>query len=101
MTYPLSFRKKVISFVEKGGGKREASRIFQISPDTLHRWLKSEDLTPKKHGTRKRKIDQDMLRRDVAQNPDALLRERAVAFKVHPSAISYALKRMNIVKKRA
>jgi len=101
MTYPITFRKKVISFVENGGGKREASRLFQISPDTLHRWLRSSDLKPKKHGTRKRKIDKEALRRDVEQNPDALLRERAAVFKVHPSAISYALKKMKIVKKTA
>ncbi|MCK4946260.1 MAG: helix-turn-helix domain-containing protein [Alphaproteobacteria bacterium] len=101
MTYSISLRRKVISYVEKGGGKREASRLFQISPDTLYRWLNSEDLAPKKHGSRNRKIDKEKLRREVDNNPDALLRERAVIFNVSPSAISQALKKMKIVKKRA
>ena len=101
MTYSISLRRKVISYVEKGGGKREASRIFQISPDTLYRWLNSEDLAPKKHGSRKRKIDKEELRREVDRKPDALLREHAVVFNVSTSAVFQALKKMKIVKKRA
>ena len=101
MTYSISLRRKVISYVERGGGKREASRIFQISPDTLYRWLNSEDIAPKKHGSRKGKIDKEKLRREVDNNPDALLRERAVIFNVSLSAISQSLKKMKIVKKRA
>ena len=101
MTYPISLRRRVISYVKNGGGKREASRIFQISPDTLYRWLNSKDLTPKKHSPRNNKIDKEKLRRDVDRKPDALLRERAVIFNVSPSAISQALKKMKIVKKTA
>ena len=101
MTYSLDLRERVISHIEKGGSQAEAARLFSISYRTITYWRRSANLEPKKHGVRNRKIDKEELRLDVSKNPDALLRERAVVFKVHPSAISYALKRMNIVKKRA
>lgn len=101
MTYSLDLRERVISHVENGGSQAEAARIFSINYRTISYWRKKADLKPKKHGLRNRKIDKNKLMNDVEQNPGALLRERAVSFNVHPSAISYALKKMKIVKKRA
>ncbi|MGB0720381.1 MAG: IS630 transposase-related protein [Bdellovibrionales bacterium] len=37
MTYSLSHRQAAISFIEGGGSKVEASRIFKVSRDTLYR----------------------------------------------------------------
>lgn len=101
MTYPISFRRKVVEYVEEGAGKREAARLFKISPDTLHRWLCSDDLKPKVHGPRHRKLCKDALRAHVEHYPDALLRERAAHFGVDPSAIWLALRAMNIRKKKS
>ena len=101
MTYSLDLRKKVVSFVSDGGSKSEAVRLFKISRDTLYRWLNAEDLKPKKHSLRHRKLDKKALQKHVEEHPDMFLHERAEAFGVHTSSISRALKTLGIVKKRA
>ncbi len=82
-------------------GKREAARLFRISPNTLHVWLRSPDLAPKTHGARRGKIDKAALTRHVEDHPDALLRERAAHFGVHPNAIWEMMRKLGFVKKRA
>lgn len=101
MTYPLSFRRKVIAHIEEGMGKREAARLFRISPNTLHVWLRSPELSPKKHGTRRGKIDKAALVRHVEDHPDALLKERADHFGVTTNAIWEMMRKLGFVKKRA
>jgi len=100
MTYSLDLRKKAVSFISDGGSKSEAMRIFKISRDTIYRWLNADDLCPKVHGSRNRKIDKVALRKHIEDYPDMYLRERAEVFNVSLSAIHYALKKMRIVKKR-
>ena len=46
--------------------------------------------------SRQRKLDWKELEKDVKQNPEALLAERAKKFAVNPTAIFYALKIMKI-----
>ena len=83
-------------------GKREAARLFKVSPNTIYEWLKrGDDLSPRPVKTRKRKIDRTALEAHVAKYPDLFLRERAEHFGVDPSAISYHLRLMQIVKKSA
>lgn len=49
---------------------------------------------------RKRKLDWQALEKDVKENPDARLIDRAKKFGVRPSAISYALKEMKMKEKK-
>ena len=100
MHYPVSFRRKVIAHIKEGMGKREAARLFKISPQTLYNWLKRDDLKPDLAKHRHRKIDKDKLRAHVRAHPDMLLRERARIFNVSVPGLSYALKTMKIVKKK-
>ena len=102
MSYGEDYRRRVIAFVNEGGSKREAARLFKVSRETIYEWLRrGDDLSPRFAKTRQRKLDKDALRRHVREHPDALLRERATVFKVDPTAIHYALKAMKIVKKTA
>ncbi|EDZ68029.1 Transposase subfamily [Nitrosococcus oceani AFC27] len=94
-------RNAIISFVKNGGSKTEAARLFNVSRNTLYRWLGLDDLAPKKHGPRSRKIDKGKLKEHVEDYPDMFVHERAEIFGVHASSISRALKRLRIVKKRA
>ena len=101
MTYSIDLRKRVVSYVENGGCKSKASEIFGVSLWCVHDWCKREDLSPKPSAPRrKRKMDWDALRQHVNDYPDAILRERASYFKVHIHAIEYAMKKMNITRKK-
>jgi len=101
MTYPISFRCKVVTHIEEGMGKRKAARLFKISPTTLYSWLGRSDLSPKKHDMRRGKIDKAALVAHVEDYPDALLRERADHFGVTTNAIWEMMRKLGFVKKRA
>jgi len=100
MTYSLDLREAAISYINNGGSKIKAARLYNISRNTLYRWLNADDLYPKPALERNRKIDKEALRKHVEDYPDMFLRERAEIFNVSLSAIHYALKKMRIVKKR-
>jgi excisionase family DNA binding protein len=102
MTYGIDYRRRVIAFVNEGGSKREAARLFKISRETIYKWLeRGDDLSPRPAQTRQRKLDKAALARHVKEHPDALLRERAAHFGVHTNAIWVALRNTKIVKKTA
>lgn len=100
MTYSIDLRESVISYINNGGSKVDAARIFNISRNTLYRWLSMDDLRPKAHGERRRKIDKTALKAHAEEFPDMYLRERAAIFGVHTSSMGRMLKKLNIVKKR-
>ena len=83
-----------------GEAGAKPARRFSVSRKTVYNWLSREPLAPKTHGRRKRKLDWEALRRDIASRPDALLRERAATFGVHLSSIAYACKQLKITHKK-
>lgn len=99
MTYSLDFRERAVAYVRGGGSQAACCRAFKIDRKTLYHWLHADDLCPKRHGPRRRKLDKAALARDVQAYPDAYLRERAQRFGVHASNISRALRQLNIRKK--
>lgn len=99
MTYSLDIRERAVGYVRSGGSQAEASRIFGVTTRVLYTWLHCKDLTPKRCGPRRRKLDKATLKAHVRDYPDALLKERAAHFGVSTVAIWKALKQMNIVKK--
>jgi len=100
MAYSLDLRKRVVDYVENGGGITKAAALFKVGRATIYRWLGREDLQASKVEHRERKIDWEALRKDVEENPEARLIERARKFGVRASAISYALKKMKITRKK-
>ena len=100
MSYSIDLRKRVMRFVEAGGTKAEAARRFSVSEGSVHNWLNRDDLTPTKVKRRHRKLDWKALEEDIKERPDAKLRDRAKHFGVHTSAIWYAIKQMNITRKK-
>ena len=89
----LDLRKKVIDYVENGGSITKAAALFNIGRATIYRWLGREKLEATKVKHRQRKLDWKALSKDVQENPEARLRDRAEKFGVRPSAICYALKK--------
>ena len=100
MAYSADLRKRVMEFVEQGGTKSEAVRLCKVSRWCVNKWCKNKNLTPNYPKRRNRKLHWHLLKEDVLKNPDALLRERAVKFGVHPHAIWYAMKEMKLSRKK-
>lgn len=100
MPYSLDLRKRVIEFIEKGGSVSKAAKNYQVSRATIYRWQGREDLKPTQVTRRKRKLDWDAVRKDIEQNPDTKLSDRAKNFGVRTNAIWYAIKEMKITRKK-
>ncbi len=100
MTYPISFRRKVVAQIKQGMSRTEAAHLFKISRNTLYLWLNSEDLSPKAATTRRRKIDKAALAKHVEDYPEMYLRERAAHFGVSIPGMCKMMKRMGYRKKK-
>jgi transposase len=101
MTYSIDLRKRVVNFVNNGGSKAEASRRFEVSLWCVNDWCKRDELAPKVHPPRHRKIDKEALRRHVQEFPDALLRERATHFGVHVNAVWSMMRKLKLTHKKS
>ncbi len=100
MPYSLDLRKAIVDYVEQGGSITKAAKLYKVSRATIYRWLGREDLEPTQVEHRHRKLDWEALEKDVAAHPDERLKDRAKKFGVRPSAISYALKKIKINRKK-
>jgi len=99
MSYSIDLRERVIAFVNQGGRKTDAVRIFDVGRRTIYNWLRRTNLAPSDRGPCDRKLDKDELAAHVDAHPDALLRERAAHFGVATSTVWTALHKMEIRKK--
>jgi putative transposase len=100
MSYSIDLRKKVVYYVRNGGSVTHGAKIYHIARTTIYEWLKRENLSPIKVERRQRKLDWNALKKDVEENPDLRLIDRAKKFNVTTNAIFFALKKMNITRKK-
>ena len=102
MSYSIDLRKRVLDFIANGGSKAAAERTFGISRRTIYNWLEAEDpFSYEKPGPKgPRRIDYQALQQHVADFPDNTLAERAKHFGVSEHGIFYALKKLNITRKK-
>jgi len=103
MSYSKDVRRLVIKYVEGGGSKAEAARIYGVSRGRVYVWLKLGDKleTGKRPGPQQGwKVDSLALQRAISARPDARLKELGRQFEVHESTISYALKRLRVSHKK-
>jgi len=102
MRHGKDLRKQVLEYLAEGGSQAEAARRFKLSRTTVRVWSQQpEGHEAKKPGPRgSHKFDRAELARLVAERPHLLLREIAQHFEVSINAISHALKRMNIRRKK-
>ena len=100
MAYSLDFRKQVFKIKRQEKLTfQQTSERFDIPARTLFRW--QNRLEPKaKRNKPSTKVDMEILKKDVAQNPDHYQYERARKFGVGQSTIFYALKRLGISNKK-
>lgn len=105
MAYSIDFRKCVLENIEAGMTWEEGMSVFNISRDTLSRWVRLK----KEKGSlednprspyRVRKIDSAVLLAALERTPDATLHELAEEFKCWPHAIHRRLKKLGITRKK-
>ena len=77
LAHSEDLRKRVVDFVEKGGSKAEAQRLFQVSEWCVYDWLKrGKNLKAGKPGpTGPRKFKLNDFERLVLEKPEAYLDE--------------------------
>jgi transposase len=104
MSYDIKYRQRAIEYWDEGHSKRATAVVFKVSPSTLQAWKsqlkETGELEPKKRRETWRKIEPAKLRKYVDQNPDAYLREIAEEFGCSDVAVSNALKRLKISRKK-
>ncbi len=100
MTYPSSFRKKVLTIKEKEKlSFIEIAGRFSLSKTTIFKW--SKRLDPQKHRNKQPiKIDREALKKDIQDHPDSYGYERASRLGVSASGIKHAKKRIGVTYKK-
>ncbi len=102
MAYSLDLRKRVLTFIENGGSKVEAAKLFNVSRDIIYKWQRASDpLAVQKPGPRgPRCIDYKALEQQVKDYPDQTMIERAAHFGVSKYCIWYGLRKLGISRKK-
>jgi len=104
MTHSKDFREVAVAYKQNGHTLKQVCEAFKINPQTYYNWKaqkqKTGNLQPKKHGTRKRKIDNQKLRQCIEEHPDTYLKEIAKQFNVSTPANCKKLKTLKITRKK-
>lgn len=104
MSYSEDFRKRTIEYRQEGHTLEVTSETFKVSIKTIRDWEKllkeKGNLKPKTPERSFKKIDPDKLRKYIKEHPDAYLREIAEEFGCCINAVSKALKRLKITRKK-
>jgi transposase len=104
MAYCIDFRKKVLDYHQSGYSQRETAEHFGIGESTVSQWnliwLTTGSLAPKELNRPFKKIDPQLLREYVQEHTDAYLLEIAAVFNCSDTAVSDALRRLGITRKK-
>jgi transposase len=104
MTYSCDFREAVLAYKQKGHTIKQVYETFGIPKRTYHNWTnlkqKTGSLQPKKHSSRKRKIDKQKLKQYIEKHPDAYLKEIAKHFNYKTSSMYNAVVNLKITRKK-
>ena len=104
-SYSLDLRQKVVTAIDNGMGKTEASRVFQLSRNTIDLWLKRRDQegtletkvrNPKRSTTKIR--DLDTFQAFVTAHNDWSQKQMGDALGVSASCVGRALKKLGYSK---
>ena len=100
MTYPAKFRKQALKIKETNDLTiAETAERFGVGVASISRWENNPEpaLTRNKPAV---KIDMDALAKDLEENPDSFLYERAAKFSVSTSGMWSAVHRLGFTRKK-
>jgi transposase len=103
MAYSLDYKKRAVAYKLEGHTFKQLREAFKIPSTTYYEWeqrLESGYYDVKITHTRRGKIDKEALLQAVEETPDAFLEELAKPFGCTPSAVFYALKALDITRKK-
>jgi len=102
MGYSKDLRRCVIQFIQNGGGKAEASRLFGVGESTIYLWMKTpERCQALKTGPKQNwKLNLSQLSKAVEERPDAYLSELAEIVGTGISTVYYGLKKLKLSRKK-
>lgn len=100
MTYPAKFRKQAFHVKEKEDLTIvETAERFGVGVASIARW-KNKPEPAKTRNKPATKIDMNALAKDLEENPDSFLHERAEKFSVSKSGMWSAVKRLGFTYKK-
>lgn len=104
MSYSEDLRRRVVKFVQDGGSKAEASRVFDVGLRTVFRWVDAGlDAVCGKPGRKAGcgdKLDREALKSVLSKQPDLMLKELAAMFGVSKNAVFHACKTADLPRKK-
>jgi len=103
MSYDKKYRKRTIEYHLEGNSTRATAKIFGISTNTLHKWLKQYRETgelERKYRPYKTVLNEADLLSYLELNPDAYQWEIGEHFGCHQSVVCRSLKRFKITRKK-
>lgn len=102
MAYPSIMRERVLRYIEGGGSKIDASRLFGVGRATIFLWVKQgysgKASKPGPRGSHK--LDRAALIQLVEGNPDMMLKELASRLGVSINAVHHSLKVLGYTRKK-
>ena len=103
-SYSQDFRKKVITYVNKGNSCNKAAIKFEIAANTVRNWCKrykSEGhYLPKKVGGKKGRVTSEEIASYIKSNPNFILSEMGQRFKMSAAGAHYWLKKLGYSYKK-
>ena len=104
MAYDKRFREKVMEYIGKGNSVQKTHEVFGVGTTTIKEWKKLQketgELSKRPSNHKPSKICPERLKAFIAENPDSYQTEIAEVFKCTRQAVSYALKRLKITRKK-
>ncbi len=102
MSYSDDLKTRVLSFVRGGGSKVEAAERFKVARSTIYLWLAQPTYyVARKPGPKTSyKFKREALLECLQDKPESSQKDLAARFAVSTNAISHALKRMGVVRKK-
>ena len=104
MAYSEDYRMAAIEYKKNGHTFKELKKVFKITPRTYYKWLKNLENTGnivvKINITRRRKINNDILKKAVEEKPDSYLRELTKLFNCSITAVHKRLILLGLTYKK-
>lgn len=104
MSKSVDLRKAAVEYKLKGHSLRETAQTFGVSKDAVSKWVEkykeTGDLSNKPLNRTFKKIDPEKLKAHIKEHPDDTQKEIAKVFGCCNQAISKAMKRLKITRKK-